>query len=107
SFLRGALGTAAGVAGGVMLANSLSSLFSPHLSGTATSGLGGLFGGTAANAADQPAQETIINNNYFGNDDNNKDDGGVQNADYSPDDQDDDDYDDSSYDSGGDDSSFA
>ncbi|MBB3607200.1 DUF2076 domain-containing protein [Rhizobium sp. BK602] len=108
SFLRGALGTAAGVAGGVMLANSLSSLFSPHLGGTAAaSGLGGLFGGTAANAADQPAQETIINNNYFGNDDNNKDDGGVQNADYTPDDQDDDDYDDSSYDSGGDDSSFA
>lgn len=73
-FLRGALGTAAGVAGGVMLAESLSSLFSPHLGGTSTGG--GLFGGNSGSglfggtAAEQPVQETVINNNYFGNDDN-------------------------------------
>ncbi|MBB4566022.1 DUF2076 domain-containing protein [Rhizobium leucaenae] len=108
SFLRGALGTAAGVAGGVMLAESLSSLFSPHLGGTsAGGGLGGLFGGTAANAAEQPVQETIINNNYFGNDGNDQNDNGQTNVDYASNDQDDDnDYDDSS-DNGGDDSSFA
>ncbi|WP_412063821.1 DUF2076 domain-containing protein [Rhizobium sp. SYY.PMSO] len=110
SFLRGALGTAAGVAGGVMLAESLSSLFSPHLGGTG----GGLFGGTgsglfggAANAAEQPVQETIINNNYFGNDDNS-DQNDQSAADYAQDaaqDAQDDDYDDSSYDNG-DDSSF-
>ncbi len=110
SFLRGALGTAAGVAGGVMLAESLSSLFSPHLGGTG----GGLFGGTgsglfggAANAAEQPVQETIINNNYFGNDDNS-DQSDQSAADYAQDaaqDAQDDDYDGSSYDNG-DDSSF-
>ncbi len=110
SFLRGALGTAAGVAGGVMLAESLSSLFSPHLGGTG----GGLFGGTgsglfggAANAAEQPVQETVINNNYFGNDDNS-DQNDQSAADYAQDaaqDAQDDDYDDSSYDNG-DDSSF-
>jgi len=106
SFLRGALGTAAGVAGGVMLAESLSSLFSPHLGGTG-GGLGGLFGGTA-NAAEQPVQETVINNNYFGNDGNDQNDNGQTNVDYASNDQDDndDDYDDSS-DNGGDDSSFA
>ncbi len=112
SFLRGALGTAAGVAGGVMLAESLSSLFSPHLGGTG-SGLfggagGGLFGGAAANAAEQPVQETIINNNYFGNDDSSGQDDQSA-ADYAQDaaqDAQDDDYDDSSYDNG-DDNSFA
>ncbi len=58
-----------------MLAESLSSLFSPHLGGTSAGGLGGLFGGTA-NAAEQPVQETIINNNYFGNDGNDQNDNG-------------------------------
>ena len=113
SFLRGALGTAAGVAGGVMLAESLSSLFSPHLGGTGGGLFGGnagsgLFGGTAANAAEQPVQETIINNNYFGNDDNS-DQNDQSAADYAQDaaqDAQDDDYDDSSYDDG-DDNSFA
>ena len=113
SFLRGALGTAAGVAGGVMLAESLSSLFSPHLGGTGGGLFGGnagsgLFGGTAANAAEQPVQETIINNNYFGNDDNS-DQSDQRAADYAQDaaqDAQDDDYDDSSYDDG-DDNSFA
>ncbi|MGY5775740.1 DUF2076 domain-containing protein [Rhizobium sp. LEGMi135b] len=112
SFLRGALGTAAGVAGGVMLAESLSSLFSPHLGGTGGGLFGGnagsgLFGGTAANAAEQPVQETIINNNYFGNDDNS-DQNDQSAADYAQDaaqDAQGDDYDDSS--DNGDDSSFA
>ncbi|MDE1996284.1 MAG: DUF2076 domain-containing protein [Rhizobiaceae bacterium] len=110
SFLRGALGTAAGVAGGVMLAESLSSLFSPHLGGTAAagSGIGSLFG-TSAEAAEQPpVQETIVNNNYFGNDDNS-DQNDQRAADYAQDavqdaQDDDDDYDDSADNS--DDSSF-
>jgi hypothetical protein len=66
SFLRGALGTAAGVAGGVMLAESLSSLFSPHLGGLGgASALGAAGLGTPAAA---PVEETVINNNYYGND---------------------------------------
>jgi hypothetical protein len=72
SFLRGALGTAAGVAGGVMLADSLRSLFSPHLGGI---GGGSLFGGGMAG---QPIEETVVNNTYYGNDgrdDQNQDDG--------------------------------
>lgn len=73
SFLRGALGTAAGVAGGVMLAEGISSLFSPHLGGTGLGGgLGGLAGLTGGN--ERPVEETVINNNYFGNDGNNQND---------------------------------
>ncbi|NTF42725.1 DUF2076 domain-containing protein [Rhizobium rhizogenes] len=113
SFLRGALGTAAGVAGGVMLAESLSSLFSPHLGGTGGGLFGGnagsgLFGATAANAAEQPVQETIINNNYFGNDDNSDQDD-QRAADYAQDAAQDaqDDADDDSFDNSDDDSSFA
>jgi hypothetical protein len=64
-FLRGALGTAAGVAGGVMLAESLSSLFSPHLGGAAA-GLGGF--GAAAATPEAPAVEETVVNNYYGND---------------------------------------
>jgi hypothetical protein len=91
SFLRGALGTAAGVAGGVMLADSLRSLFSPHLGGIGSglgSGLGGAFGGSQ-----QPVEETVITNNYFGNDkdssDNDKDDNKDDNIINASDDQDD------------------
>lgn len=53
-FLQGALGTAAGVAGGVLLANSISSLFGAHYNpfGIGT-GFGGFGGG-----------ETIVNNHY-------------------------------------------
>jgi hypothetical protein len=92
SFLRGALGTAAGVAGGVMLADSLRSLFSPHLGGFGGigSGLGGAFG-----SGQQPVEETVVNN-YYGDDannqnDNNQDDNVVdtsddQNDDYTNDD---------------------
>ncbi|SER60946.1 DUF2076 domain-containing protein [Rhizobium sp. NFR03] len=57
-FLRGAMGTAAGVAGGMLLANSLSGIFGNHMSSL---GLGGAMP-TAA-----PIEETTINN-YYGDD---------------------------------------
>jgi uncharacterized protein len=104
SFLRGALGTAAGVAGGVMLAESLSSLFSPHLGG---GGLGGLGSGLAGfgGGNERPVEETVVNN-YYGNDPNNQNDNGNNNDDNIVDasnDQDDfvndDDFDNSSDDS--------
>ena len=73
-FLRGALGTAAGVAGGVMLAEGISSLFSPHVGGLG--GLGGagssLFG-TGLGGEQRPTEETVINN-YYGDDQNNQND---------------------------------
>ncbi|MET0747085.1 MAG: DUF2076 domain-containing protein [Rhizobium sp.] len=107
-FLRGALGTAAGVAGGVMLAESLSSLFSPHIGGAAA-GLGGL--GTAAATPAAPAVEETVVNNYYGNDNNdqnadakgdNGNDANNDNANFVSDDNDGDF--DNSYDDGGDDS---
>jgi hypothetical protein len=107
SFLQGALGTAAGVAGGMLLANSLSGIFGGHMSslglGAPASGANPLGGG--------PVEETVVNN-YFGDDkekpqaasadtknDDAKDDADLQEASY----DDDDDNDDQS-DSGGDDS---
>lgn len=66
SFLTGALGTAAGVAGGMLLANSLSGLFSNHMSGA---GLGNpLAGASAFGASEQPAVEETVVNNYYGDD---------------------------------------
>ncbi|TDK39051.1 DUF2076 domain-containing protein [Rhizobium deserti] len=67
SFLGGALGTAAGVAGGMLLANSLSGIFGNHMSSLGWgSPLAGHnpFGGEAANT---PTEETVINN-YYGDD---------------------------------------
>jgi hypothetical protein len=58
-FLHGALGTAAGVAGGVLLADSIRSLFAGHNNPL---GIGTGFGGGV------PGSETIINN-YYGSDD--------------------------------------
>lgn len=82
SFLHGALGTAAGVAGGMLLANSLSGIFSGgHMSAL---GLGSPLGGGAAGNA--PIEETVINNNYYGNDAPQQDDDDVQQADYTEDD---------------------
>jgi hypothetical protein len=82
SFLHGALGTAAGVAGGMLLANSLSGIFSGgHMSSL---GLGSPFGGSAAGNA--PIEETVINNNYYGNDPPQQDDDDIQQADYTDDD---------------------
>ena len=114
SFLQGALGTAAGVAGGMLLANSLSGIFGNHMSSL---GLGSAAG--ASPLASAPTEETIINNYYnndgdkqassdVGNDagntrqvaDNSNDDAGVQQADY---DNSDDNFDDQS-DFGSDDS---
>lgn len=92
SFLQGALGTAAGVAGGMLLANSLSGIFSGnHMSSL---GLGSLASGTNP-LGNSPVEETVINN-YFGddkdktqtvaddnkNDDATTDDDGLQQADY-------------------------
>jgi hypothetical protein len=59
SFLQGALGTAAGVAGGMLLANSLSGIFGNHMSSL---GLG-----SGATPASAPTEETVINN-YYNND---------------------------------------
>lgn len=65
-FLRGALGTAAGVAGGMLLANSLSGIFGSHMSSL---GLGSpLAGANPSGSGNAPAEETVINNNYFGDD---------------------------------------
>ncbi|AHG46346.1 ABC transporter substrate-binding protein [Rhizobium leguminosarum bv. trifolii CB782] len=99
SFLRGALGTAAGVAGGMLLANSLSGIFGNHMSSL---GWGSPFGANPFGNASAPTEETIINN-YYGNDDarqasdiaGNDNDDNVQQADY-------DDGDDYSDDSSGD-----
>ncbi|TCL93658.1 hypothetical protein C8J38_10280 [Rhizobium sp. PP-WC-2G-219] len=57
-FLRGAMGTAAGVAGGMLLANSLSGIFGSHMSSL---GLG------SATQTAAPIEETTINN-YYGDD---------------------------------------
>ncbi|MCQ1836092.1 DUF2076 domain-containing protein [Neorhizobium galegae] len=66
SFLRGALGTAAGVAGGMLLANSLSGIFGSHMNSL---GLGSpLAGANPFGSGNAPAEETVINNNYFGDD---------------------------------------
>lgn len=100
SFLQGALGTAAGVAGGMLLANSLSGIFGNHMSSL---GLGSPVSGNA------PVEETVVNN-YFGNDtpdqtagsDNNGNE--IQQAD--DDSDNDDDSADMDFDSG-DDGSFA
>lgn len=95
-FLKGALGTAAGVAGGVLLADSIRGLF--H--GGAGGGLGGLGIGSGYEHA---GGDTVINN-YYGDspgsdaqnadyDDSYDDSPGVQDADYG---------DDGGFDSGGD-----
>lgn len=95
SFLRGALGTAAGVAGGMLLANSLSGIFGNHMSSL---GWGSPFGSSPFGNASAPVEETVVNNYYgndddrSGNDDNNRNDdnAGVQQADYADDGSDDD-----------------
>lgn len=96
-FLQGALGTAAGVAGGMLLANSLSGIFGSHMSSL---GLGSPFGG-ANTAGNTPVEETVVNN-YYGDSTsqpNNDDDDNIQQADYddSADDMDSDSGDDGSF----------
>lgn len=95
-FLQGALGTAAGVAGGMLLANSLSGIFGSHMSSL---GLGSPFGGGNA-AGNAPVEETVINNYGDSVSPQNNDDDDIQQADY------DDSADDADVDSG-DDGSFA
>ncbi|MGB6666322.1 MAG: DUF2076 family protein, partial [Methylocella sp.] len=56
-FLTGALGTAAGVAGGVLLADSIRGLFAGHNNAL---GIGSGFGGTGSGLGG----ETVINNYY-------------------------------------------
>lgn len=63
SFLTGALGTAAGVAGGMLLANSLSGIFGHHMAGL------GLGSPLSEGFGSAPVEETVINN-YFGDPNN-------------------------------------
>ena len=89
SFLKGALGAAAGVAGGMLLADRLRGAFGSHMSGL---GLASRFG---MGATGQPqVEETVVNNYYM--DDNSRQ---VADADTDPgfDDTPIDDSDDSNY----------
>ncbi len=63
-FLTGALGTAAGVAGGVLLADSIRGLFAGHNNSL---GIGTGFGGMGSGLGGGLGGETVINN-YYGSD---------------------------------------
>jgi hypothetical protein len=104
-FLHGALTTAAGVAGGVLAADAIRSMFSSHLGGTAAN-LGGL-----GNFGNTPVEETVVNN-FFGDNDRSSDrdaatggGGSVGSSQDDNDDNNDDDFDTADF--GGDDDSFA
>jgi len=105
-FLRGALTTAAGVAGGVLVADAVRDIFSSHGGGFGNMlGVGGMGGGMGAmgGLAQAPVEETIINNNTYnitenGNDRTGGDDSGFQQASL---DDTNDSYDDGSVDDGG------
>lgn len=104
-FLRGALTTAAGVAGGVLVADAVRDLFTTH--GGGFGNMLGAGGGLAGMGA-APVEETIINNNTYnitenGNDRGDDNDNGFQQASYDDNNDDDGGYDDSS-DYGSDDS---
>jgi len=86
-FLRSAASMAAGVAGGALIAEGLSSLFGGHHGGFG----GGFGGGSPWGGAPSEIVENTTVNNYYG-DQSAQDDNGVQDAS----------YDDSSYDDGGD-----
>jgi len=60
-FLTGALGTAAGVAGGVLLADSIRGLFAGHNNSL---GIGTGFGGMSSGLGGGLGGETIVNNYY-------------------------------------------
>lgn len=113
-FLSGAMTTAAGVAGGMLMADAVRSLFAPHF------GSGGLFG--AGGVAGAPVVEENVVNNFYGNGDQPGQSNDWQNgndtersaladmsdATQNTDGVDNADYDDSSYDDGGsDDSNYA
>ncbi len=80
-FLRGAAGTALGVAGGALLFQGVSSLFSGN-HGLATSALSGM------NPNDSLSETTVVNNYYDDRDGGQRDDYGAQEADYGSDDTD-------------------
>jgi uncharacterized protein len=81
-FLKGALGAAAGVAGGVLLADSIRGLFGGHNNalgiGSGAGGIGSGLGGTNPGAGG----ETVVNNYY---ESNQSDDDGYKSADYDDD----------------------
>jgi hypothetical protein len=83
-FLRGALGTAAGVAGGVLVADAVRDLFSSHWGGTGANATG------LAGFGSAPVEETVVNN-YFLDDDKSDDDS--RRADDNDNDNDNDDFD--------------
>lgn len=87
SFLKGALGAAAGVAGGALLVNSLSGMFGGHGHGA------GLGGGLGGGLGQQAGGGTVINN-YYGDEGDSQ---GSGDADYDNA-SDDSDYDDDSSD---------
>ena len=60
-FLKGALGAAAGVAGGVLLADSIRGLFHGGMGG----GMGGM-GGLGIGSGYEPSHDTTVINNYYG-----------------------------------------
>lgn len=74
SFLTGALGTAAGVAGGMLLANSLSGIFGHHMSGF------GLGNPMAEGFGGGVVEETVVNNYYGDAAGNQGQDWGAQDA---------------------------
>jgi hypothetical protein len=112
-FLVGAMTTAAGVAGGMLMADAVRSLFAPHF------GTGGLFGG--GGLAGAPVVEETVVNNFFGSDQSGQGNdwqggnsdversalAGMSDATQNTDGLDNADYDDSSYDGGFDDSNYA
>ncbi|MCM2450528.1 DUF2076 domain-containing protein [Agrobacterium vitis] len=107
-FLRGALTTAAGVAGGVLVADAVRDICSSHGGGFGNMlGVGGM--GGMGGVAQAPVEETIINNNTYNITENGRDDTPAQNDDsgFQQASLDSDSYDNSSFDDsdfGGDDS---
>jgi uncharacterized protein len=88
-FLKGALGAAAGVAGGVLLANSIRGLFGQHNNPFGiSSGLG--------NLGQNPGGETVVNNYYENSDPDLRSNANFADSDHAG-------PDDASYDSGSDD----
>lgn len=77
-FLRNAATAAAGVAGGMLVAEGISSLFSGHHGGFGGGGFGGGFGGGGfggagfdGNGFGTPTPENVVINNYYGDDQGN------------------------------------
>lgn len=93
-FLKGALGTAAGVAGGVLLADGIRRLFTPGMGG-----MGGM-GNFGIGSGYTPTHDTTVINNYYG-DEGGAYDAGPQDAGYDDDMRNADYSSDAGYDDGG------